>query len=89
MNSILRIYVPSTLNVAAQHTEVLIMILYLTPEKISKQPTHHDQIHYSLRIKSSCKYVRTYVNHVKNICHSELAYPLTKRTLLVIGMSTI
>ena len=29
--------------------------------------------------------VRTYVNHVKNICHSELAYPLTKRTLLVIG----
>jgi len=28
--------------------------------------------------------MRTYVNHVKNICHLELAYPLTKRTLLVI-----
>ena len=29
--------------------------------------------------------VRTYVNHVGNICHLELANPLTKRTLLVIG----
>ena len=28
--------------------------------------------------------VRTYVNHVRNICHLELANPLTKRTLLVI-----
>ena len=28
--------------------------------------------------------VRTYVNHVKNICHLELANPLTKRILLVI-----
>ena len=54
MNSILRIYVPSTLNVAAQHTEVLIVTLDLTPN-ISKQPTPHDQVHYSLRIKSSCK----------------------------------
>ena len=51
MNSILRIYVPSTLNVAAQHTEILIMTLDLTPD-ISKQLTPHDQIHYSLRIKS-------------------------------------
>ena len=32
MNSILRIYVPSTLNVAAQHTEVLIVTLDLTPD---------------------------------------------------------
>ena len=31
MNSILRIYVPSTLNAAAQHTEVLIVTLDLTP----------------------------------------------------------
>ena len=54
MNSILRIYVPSTLNVAAQHTKVLIVILDLTPD-ISKQPTLHDQVHYSLKIKSSCK----------------------------------
>ena len=54
MNSILKIYIPSTLNVAAQHTEVLIMTLNLTPD-ISKQPTLHDQVHYSLRIKSSCK----------------------------------
>ena len=54
MNSILRIYVPSTLNVVAQRTKVLIVTLDLTPD-ISKQPTLHDQIHYSLRIKSSCK----------------------------------
>ena len=54
MNSILRIYVPSTLNVATQHTKVLIMTLDLTLN-ISKQPTLHDQIHYSLRTKSSCK----------------------------------
>ena len=41
MNSILRIYIPSTLNVAAQHTEVLIVTLDLIPD-ISKQPTPHD-----------------------------------------------
>ena len=29
--------------------------------------------------------VRIYVNHVRNICHLELANPLTKHTLLVIG----
>ena len=49
MNSILRIYVPSTLNVAAQHTEVLIVTLDLTLD-ISKQPTPRDQVYYSLRI---------------------------------------
>ena len=54
MNSILRIYVPSTLNVVAQHTEVLIVTLDLTHD-ISKQPTLHDQVHYSLRIKILCK----------------------------------
>ena len=54
MNSILRIYVPSTLNVVAQYTDVLIVTLDLTPD-ISKQPTPHDQVHYSFRIKSSCK----------------------------------
>ena len=54
MNFILKIYVPSTLNMAAQHTEVLIMTLGLTPD-ISKQSTLHDQVHYSLKIKSSCK----------------------------------
>ena len=43
MNSILRIYVPSTLNVAIQHTEVLTVTLDLTPD-ISKQPTFHDQV---------------------------------------------
>ena len=51
MNSILRIYVPSTLNVIAQHTEILIVTLDLTLD-ISKQPTPHDQGHYSFRIKS-------------------------------------
>ena len=55
MNFILRIYVPSTLNVAAQHTKVLTVTINLTPN-ISKQPRLHDQVHYSLRIKNSCKY---------------------------------
>ena len=54
MNSILRIYVSSTLNVIAQYTEILTVILDLTPD-ISKQPTPHNQVHYSLKIKSSCK----------------------------------
>ena len=55
MNFILRIYVPSILNVAAQHTEGLIITLDLTSD-ISKQPIPHNQVHYSLRITSSCKY---------------------------------
>ena len=55
MNSILRIYVPLTLNVTAQHTKILIVSLDLTLD-ISKQHTPQDQVHYSLRIKSSCKY---------------------------------
>ena len=56
MNFILRLYVPSTLHMAAQHTEILTVTLDLTPD-ISKQPTLHDHVHYSLRIKSSCKYI--------------------------------
>ena len=51
MNSILRIYIPSTLNVATQHTEILTVTLNVTPD-ISKQPTLHDQVHYSLTIES-------------------------------------
>ena len=43
MKSILRIYISSTLNVAAQYTEVLTVTLDLTPN-ISKQPTVHDQV---------------------------------------------
>ena len=54
MISILRIYVSSTLNVAAQHTKVLTVTLNLTPD-ILKQLTLHDQTHYFLRIKNSCK----------------------------------
>ena len=54
MNSILRIYVLSTLNIAAQYIEVLTITLDLTPD-ISKQLTVYDQVHYSLKIKSSCK----------------------------------
>ena len=50
MNSILRIYVPSTLNVAIQYIESLTVTLDLTPD-ISKKPTLHDQVHYSLKIK--------------------------------------
>ena len=41
MNSILRMYVPSTLNVIVQHTEILTVTIDLTPD-ISKQPTPHD-----------------------------------------------
>ena len=55
MNFILRIYVPSTLNMAVQHTEILTVTLDLTSD-ISKQPILYDQVHYSLKIKSSCKY---------------------------------
>ena len=54
MNSILKIYILSTLNVAAQHTELLIITLDFTPD-ILKQLTLHDQVYYSLKIKSSCK----------------------------------
>ena len=54
MNSILRIYVPSTLNVVAQHTNILTVTLDLTLD-ISKQPTPHELVHHSLKIKSSCK----------------------------------
>ena len=49
MNFILRIYIISTLSVAVQHTEILIMTIDLTPD-ISKQLTPHDYVHYSLRI---------------------------------------
>ena len=42
MNTILRIYVPSTLNVATQHTEFFIMTLDLTPD-ISKN------LHFMIR----------------------------------------
>ena len=55
MNSILRIHVPSTLNVATQYTETLTVTLDLTPD-ISKQPTFHNKAYYSLKIKSSYKY---------------------------------
>ena len=49
MNFILKIYVPSILNVATQYTEVLIVTLDLTLD-ILKQPTSHDQVHYFLKI---------------------------------------
>ena len=54
MNSILRICVPSTLRVVAQHTVVLTVCLDLTPD-ILKQPTFHDRVHYSLKIESLSK----------------------------------
>ena len=56
MNSVLRIYVPSTLNVVVHHTEILTITLDLTSD-ILKQPTLRDHVHYSLRIKSSFKYI--------------------------------
>ena len=54
MNSILRIYIPSILNVTVQYTDVLTVTLDPTPY-VLKQLTLHDHVHYSLRIKSSCK----------------------------------
>ena len=54
MNFILRICVPSTLRVVAQHTEILTVCLDLTPN-ILKQLIFHDWIHYSLKIESYCK----------------------------------
>ena len=62
MNSILRIYVSSILNVTAQHTEILIVTLDRTPD-ISKQPTLHDQVHYSLRIKSLYKFISREISY--------------------------
>ena len=41
---------------AAQRTKVLTVTLNLTSD-ISKQPILHDQVYYSLKIKSSCKYI--------------------------------
>ena len=41
MNFTLRIYVPSTLNMTTQHTEILTVTIDLTPD-ILKQPTSHD-----------------------------------------------
>ena len=64
MNSILRIYVPSILNVAAQHTEVLIVTLGLTPD-ISKQSNLH------LIIRSIIfSGLRVYVNISREIYYS-------------------
>ena len=54
MNFILRICVPSTLRVIAQHTEVLTVCLDFTSD-ILKQPTFHNQVHYSLKIESLYK----------------------------------
>ena len=51
MNSILRICVPSTLRVVAQHTKILTICLDLILD-ILKQPTFHDQVHYSLRVEN-------------------------------------
>ena len=49
MNSILRIYAPSTLNMVAQHTEILNVTLDLTSD-ISKKPTLHDHVYNFLKI---------------------------------------
>ena len=51
MNFILRIYIPSTLVIVTQHTEILTVKLDLTPD-ILKQPTFHDWVHKPLAIES-------------------------------------
>ena len=81
MNSILRIYVPSTLNVAAQYTKVLTITIDLTPD-ISKQPTPHDQVHYSLKIKSSCK-----IGVVRFIIHLTVVRRIINLTAIQFNMS--
>ena len=50
MNFFLRIYVLLVLNVAAQHTEILIVTLDLTPD-ISKQSTLHVRFIILSRLK--------------------------------------
>ena len=62
MNSILRIYVPSTLNVAAQHTEALTVTLDLTHDISSN-------LHFIIRsiIFSG---LRVYVNRSREIYYS-------------------
>ena len=66
MNSILRIYVPSTLNVATQYIEGLTVTLDLTLD-ISKKPTFYDQVHYFLKIKvhinRSCEIYYSFDSH--------------------------
>ena len=52
----------------------------LTSTKLVVEPNSKEKYFYVTSFKS----VRTYVNLVRNICHLELTYPLTKRTLLVI-----
>ena len=54
MNSILRICVPLTLRVVAQHIEILTITLDLT-SNILKKPIFHNRVHYSLRFESLCK----------------------------------
>ena len=81
MNSILRIYVPLTLNVVAQHTEVLIVTLDLTPD-IPKQPTPYDQIYYSVRIKSSCK-----IEVVRFIIHLTVVWRIINLTAVQFNIS--
>ena len=81
MNSILRIHVPLTLNVIAQHIEVLIVTLDLTLD-ITKQPTPHDQVHYSLRIKSSCK-----IEVVRFIIHLTVVWRIINLTAVQFNIS--
>ena len=52
----------------------------LTSTKLVVEPNLKEKYFYIPSFKS----VRTYVNLVRNICHLELANPLTKNTLLVI-----
>ena len=67
-------------SVAVQHTEVLTITIDLTPD-ISKQPTLHDQVHYSLRIKSSYKYISRKIYYSINKSHSgPIQFVLTLKT---------
>ena len=85
MNSILRIYVPSTLNMTAQHTKVLTVTLNLTLD-ISKQPTLHDRsiilLGLRIHVSRSCEIYFSFDSRLENNkSHSgPVQYVLTLKT---------
>ena len=62
MNFILRICVPSTLHMVVQYTEILTVLLKLTPN-ISKQP------HFMIRFTILSE-MRVYINKIREIYYS-------------------
>ena len=71
-------------------SRVCVRIRFYYIEQVSMSWVIYNFSHMFIRLLWFChglpkgELVRTYVNHVRNICHLELANPLTKRTLLLI-----